>query len=164
MTQDNNDSNNANQPKKQKSQRVRQHVNGYQKSIRWAAETDYLDKLSPADKDYMLRFLESEYGGNAHLFYEDGSKECKKANARRQRLIRDKFPNTSLSDTAEPQTRSPEDALNRLIDTKHILHAEEREEAKKAAVKKRKDKLDRRDKVAKSKRKSRKAKQSEVIQ
>ena len=52
---------------KKKSLKPRQSVTQYRKYVQWQVDSDNLDKLSPEDREWMLKFQEAEYGGNGHF-------------------------------------------------------------------------------------------------
>lgn len=50
--------------------RLRTTASSYRRPIQWQVDCDYLEALPAAERQWMLLFLEAEYGGNGHLLYD----------------------------------------------------------------------------------------------
>ena len=115
------------------SRKLRSSAKSYPAHVRWAIDysPEYLKKLretDPAAYEYLLKFLEAEYGGNSKTMGLK-KKERQRCDAQVYRMKEDVMGRALHGidpDTVLP-VRNPEDALNALIDNRHIISAIELE-------------------------------------
>ena len=113
----------------------RQSPKAFRKPLQWQVDSDYLDKLSPADREWMLRFQEAEYGGNGHLMHDDQD-EQRRLWVQQKKQQRDAMTYARLEELpiAQGSQPSPEDAFIEALDREAETKKRVREEARKAGV------------------------------
>lgn len=116
-----------------KKPKLRSNPKSFPVAVRWTLDQDYWQKLSPSEQEWLLKFNEAEVGNNPKLLYKTKAQQRRCWNnvtAMKTDALTTASHEVPMDEVSF--NRSPEEAINRLIDSRHVVRRLEREAEVKA--------------------------------